>query len=128
VARVQNGGRFPRVDLDARREVAILCALAGFFLGELCPAGQQRDLSLAARSRGDVREHGAGALAEIEDRAVLEFYLRLPFGVDRQYVSVSHPCAVGGGVHRRSASQLDASFDEPQGPSSLGKRGSARAP
>src|SRR5437879_5735902 len=43
----------------------------------------------SAACRGDVRQHGARALTEIEDRAVLEFYLRLPFGVDRQYVSVS---------------------------------------
>src|SRR5437867_4384246 len=89
VARIQDRGRFPRADLGARREVAVLCALAGFFLGELCPAGQYRDLRLAAPSRRDVRQHGARALAEIEDRAVQEFYLRLPFGVDRQYVSVS---------------------------------------
>src|SRR6266853_2082809 len=89
VARIQNGSRLPRLDLDARREVAVLGALARFFLGELCPAGQQRDLRLAARSRRDGRQHGARALAEIDDRAVLEFYLRLPFGIARQYVSFS---------------------------------------
>src|SRR5882762_4980466 len=127
VARIQNGSRLPRLDLDARREVAVLGALAGFFLGELCPAGQQRDLRLAARSRGHVREHGARALAEIEDRTVLEFYLRLPFGVDRQYVSVAQPDALGGGVERRSPYQLDATFDQRQGARSLSKSGTADA-
>src|SRR5256885_10567179 len=127
VARVQNGGRFPRIDLDARREVAILCALAGFFLGELRPAGQQCDFGLAACSRGDVRQHGARALAEIEDCAVLEFYLRLPSWVDRQYVSVSQPDALGGGVERSSAYQLDAPFGQRQGARGLSKSGSAGA-
>src|SRR5437016_1664256 len=126
VAGVHNRGRFPGVDLDTRREVAILCAFAGFFLGKLCPAGQHRDLRLPARSRRDVRHHGARALAEIEDRAVLEFYLRLPFGVDRQYVSVSQPDALGGSVERRSPYQLDAPFGQRQG-ASLSKSGSAGA-
>src|SRR5437773_3408751 len=123
VARVQDRGRFPRADLGARREVAVLCALAGFFLGELYPAGQHRDLRLAARSRRDVRQHGARALAQIEDRAVLEFYLRLPFGVDRQYVSVSQPHTLGGGVERRAPYQLDASFGQRQGARGLSESG-----
>src|SRR5438309_5898679 len=109
-ASVQNRGRFPGVDLNARRKVAVLCALAGFFLGELCPAGQQRDLRLAARSRRDARQHSACTLAEIEDRAVLKLDLRLPFGVDRQYVSISQPHALGGGVERRAPYQLNAPF------------------
>src|SRR6267143_2240722 len=127
VAGVQNRGRFPRVDLGARREVAVLCALAGFFLGELCPAGQQRDLRLVARSRRDARQHSARALAEIEDRAVLKLNLRLPFGVDRQYVSVSQPHALGGGVERRAPYQLDAPFGQRQGARSLTKSGSTGA-
>src|SRR6185295_13475027 len=77
VAHVQDRGRLPRVDLSARSEVAVLGALSGLFLGELRPAGQYRDLRLAARSGRDVRQHCARALAEIEDRAVLELYLRL---------------------------------------------------
>src|SRR6266571_1617145 len=108
VARVQDRGRFPRADLGARREVAVLCALAGFFLGKLCPAREQRDLRLAARSRRDVRQHGARALAEIEDCAVLKLNLRLPFGVYRQYVSVSQPDALGDGVECRAPYQLNA--------------------
>src|SRR5216117_2420528 len=105
-------------------EVAVLSALAGFFLGELCPAGQYRDLRLAAPSRRDFRQHGARALAEIEDRAVLEFYLRLPFGVDRQYVSVSQPHTLGGGVERRAPYQLHAPFGQRQGARGLSESGS----
>ncbi len=124
VAGVQNRGRFPGRDLGPRREVAVLCALAGFFLGKLCPARQHRNLRLSARSRTDVRQHCARALAEIEDGAVLELYLRLPLGVDRQYVSVSQPHALGGGVERRAPDEFNVPVDQRQGARSLSKRGS----
>src|SRR6266446_5727383 len=102
---------------------------AGFdvYVGGAVAGVQHRDLRLAARSRRDARQHSARALAEIEDRAVLEFYLCLPFGVDRQYVSLSQPHALGGGVERRAPYQLDAPFGQRQGARSLSKSGGTGA-
>src|SRR5713101_212187 len=123
VASVQNRGRFPRVDLGARREVAVLRALAGLFLSKLCPAGQYCDLRGAASTalRRDADQHRARSLAEIENRAVLKLNLRLPPGVYRQYVSVSQPHALGGGVKRRAPYQFNATFGQRQRACSLSK-------
>jgi len=49
VAGVQKPRSLPGRDLGPRREVAVLCALAGFFFwGKLCPARQQRNLRCRA--------------------------------------------------------------------------------
>jgi len=76
-----------------------------------------------ATSRGGARQHGARSLGHVQDRAVRKLHLGLPFGVDRQNVSVPQPHALRCRVERSASDQGKTPFNQCQGGSLGGRAG-----